>query len=611
MDLALKEEWLERVKITNRKEMFAKGGRYHVNTELHLAPEEIQQDRDVVLNALLIGKEFMWNISSTFQNDKEFILHLIENNYEHDIYRFCYQLREDKEIFEKCMIRKDDIRYIGGKLPDNILADRDLIWRAFQHHNFYNYIKDDYKYDLDIMRFHLLHYNPEEYKNLPKRILNKLKNDKQFHQDLIDKHHENYSTHSVYQFFSDELKHDLVIIHHLLQKRSSFISLIPKDILNDKAFILYAIAKYNIPIYSLDDHIKNDPDVIHAIIEKDGRQLPYFKEVTDLKIAKLALKTCPDINILNSHFLTSKELVIDFLNAHPLNCDVILKLAPYYKDDYDIVKILVAYKGSLLKDTSFQDNEELKDLALQTATSLTLLTKKSIYNKPLVIQLLKEQAHSKSYEIRDFLYTKPPYQDDKEVAFICIQNNADYFKFFPNLQKDTSFIISCLEKGIIKASHIDPSLLLDKELMLLFVNKDANNYNLLPLSLRDDIDIVSTMMKSQINNEGKMINQLLFDRLYDSFALFSSKGKDVDFHTQLVEQVPEVYESQYISMDLKNSPSVVRAYLNHTKNPSPSRSPAMMTKYNTSDHNIIKTSLNQEYFENILEKQTVVYKPKI
>lgn len=128
LDINLKNEWLEKVKIQKRQDIHVSRGRFSIHTELYFAPDEVKADYDVNLTAALIGKEFLWNIHENFRKDKKFILELINNKYSEDIYSSLdYFLCRDKELFLKCVERKDNFKWgINNSIYENDIKSTSL-----------------------------------------------------------------------------------------------------------------------------------------------------------------------------------------------------------------------------------------------------------------------------------------------------------------------------------------------------------------------------------------------------------------------------------------------------------------------------------------------------
>lgn len=541
----LKEEWLKRVTKENRKNIFdtkKSSMSFTVNTELHLIPEELQDDYDINLQAAIIGKEYLWNLSKELRHNKDFILDLIKNNYSRDLYAYIdSELKKDVDIFKECLKRKDDFKWgISYVLSGN----RDLMIEAMKIHDIYPHIKEHYQLDKEIVGIHLEN-NPGDFTTLKKSMKNYFSHPKRkdFLINLLKKSKSNLQL--VYCDLTDTLKEDLDVIDVLLNASPYNFNYLPSTLREDKAFTVYAINKYDIT--EIHNNFKEDKEIVEKIIEKHGNKIHNFKKFqNDAEIVKLAINTYPKADIIPNDLLSNKEIILLLLNKDASNAQKILERFPVYSDDYDVMKICVEHDGSLLKySTELKNNKELSEIALASTGDFDLVSLDHLKNKSIVLQLLNNKDNcKKAVRNKEFLML---YKNDKGIAEKIIEVEPNNLSYFPELKADKNFIEIAINKGLKEIKVIDPALYFDKELSVQFTQLNISNYGLLPLQIKNDYEVALATI--QVPFQYKLIIEN------------SSLGESKSFTLQAIEKHPEIYT--YISpvLDLKNDTDIMIKYI--------------------------------------------------
>lgn len=566
MNIQLKEEWLEKVKITNRKEIFD-NGRHSVNTELYLAPAEIKADYDVNYTAAIVGQEFFWNLDSTLVQNKDFIIKLVNDGYTKNRSVFSYlhgDLSYDLELFKMCIDNKDKLVWSINK---KLIEQRDAMLDIFKTHDIFNKLENTYDLDKEFMQIHL-NRHPDDFKNMRKSMQNYFgaKSRKAFVINLMTKAEDAIY---IYPYISSILKEDLEVIDVLLSKNRNNIDSIPKDLLNDKSFMLYAIDKYNCNINKCSDEIKQDEDIIKLRISKHGHELlnyPQFRE--NLEFIHLAMKTYPNLDLLtkqpnpsyynssksyiNKHnLLSNKELVLKFLKADSQNCNKLLQETDLYEDDYDIVKLNVLHDSELLKRSAkWKNDTELSQISLLKSDDITLLSPELFKNKDLVLDLLIKEKKNNSaiFHNYDFIYL---YRQDRNIIKQIISSDPTLINRLPEAKADEEYVYFALQHGLKEAKYIDTSLYTNKQIMRKFLDLDfSNNYPLLPLCLKNDKEFALETIKQ---------NKLYYDYIVETSSFYNS----LDFHIELLKQQPNIYDTIPKKSPFKLHDEIVYTYLSY------------------------------------------------
>ncbi len=595
----LKKEWLEKVKTQKREDIWGKNGRFSINTQLYYAPDEIKADYDINLTAALIGKEFLWNINENFRNDKNFILHLINYNYSEDIYdSLSYELKKDGELFKLCCQRGDSFHW---SISPKIIENRDLVLEVMKTRDIFSHLKNKYDLDKEIVELHLNH-EPTSFSSLKKSMKNYFSSAKRkdFIIGLINKAQSNHEY--IYKELPSKFQEDLEIIDVLLKKSKYNFKFLPESLRHDKGFVLYAIDKYNIDV--LDDKMKEDKDVVTKLLSKNGELLKVFTHFrNDVGMIELALKTYNKLDVLSDQALSNKDIVIKFLKAEPKNCDSLLYRTTQYCDDFDIMKLCVEYNGDYLtRSHRLRNNEELVELALATSSNFNILSEKHLQNKNIVLQILNNKSHSncKSAISRDSFLDI--YWNDKDVARILVADDVDNIKYFPLLRADIDFIneLNNSNKKVIPLNLIDPSLYNNKELMLKYTTTNLANYLVLPLNIKNDLDIALSVIDS-----GYKYSQIIRN---------SGLSENKDFTLKAIEKDQSCYELMPKFSKFKFDLDVIVKYIESSvaQGEEVDLPESIYETYGTKEPALIKSLILKEQIENSLDnKGSAIKKLKI
>lgn len=541
----LKEEWLKKVTKEKCKNIFdtkKSSMSFTVNTELHLVPEELQDDYDINLQAAIIGKEFAWNLSKELRKEKTFILDLIKNNYSRDIYAYIdSELKKDVDIFKECLKRKDDFkRGISYVLSGN----RDLMIEAMKIHDIYPHIKEHYQLDKEIVGLHLEN-EPGAFPTLKKSMKNYFSHPKRkdFLINLLKKSKSNLQL--VYCDLPDTLKENLVLIDVLLTSSPYNFNYLPSTLREDKAFTTYAIDKYDVT--DIHNKFKEDREIVEKIIEKHGNKIYDFKRFkNDVDIVRLAINSYPKIDIIPNDLLPNRDLILALLNKDASNASKLLERFTVYSDDYEVMKICVEHDGSLLKySTELKNNKELSEIALASTGDFDLVSIGHLKSKSIVLQLLNNKDNCiKAVKNKEFLML---YKNDKEIAKKIIEVEPNNLSYFPELKADKNFIEVAINNGLKEIKVINPSVYFDKEIAIKFAQLNVSNYGLLPLQLKNDHDVALATI--QVPFQYKLVIEN------------STLGENKEFTLQAIEKHPKIYTYLSPVLDLKNDTDIMIKYI--------------------------------------------------
>lgn len=418
LDPKLKEEWLQKVSIKNNHARF-NNGRFSANTNYLDAPEEVQLDKDIVMQACLVGKEFVWCLHESYKGNKEFILELIDKGYTQDTYRgISYELRKDSDLFLIAAKRKEDLGYF---IPNSIEDDKALMIQAAQYVNIFtqSHIAEKYKYDRDVLDV-LLPAFPDNFFRLPKRSYNHYAKNKALMINIA-------KNTSSFSKLPEKWFSDIDVARASLHYGSYNIQYINEKLFTNE-FLLEAVEKYNSKLNYIPQQYHNE-ELVYTAVAKDGSNLSYAKQWdTDKKLARLALKTCNCITILSDHLKKDKEMVMQFISVNINN----YMYEKHFKEDKDVATLILSMNPALYasRPESIKNDETIARMVFDAdMTQFKHLPLKLISDKKLVVRAV--QANVEHYQC---LKVKGQYLDiayDPEIIKICIDKKSDNFWYLP------------------------------------------------------------------------------------------------------------------------------------------------------------------------------------
>lgn len=593
----LKAEWLEKVKITNKQNIYNRRGSYYTaNTAFYQIPEELEKDLDIIKTALIEGKEFLWAIPYEVI-DRNLINYLIENNYANNIYQHLpYSLKDDTELFRKAIERKEDLGY--GKLSDVINKNRELILETLPEKDFFGKLHN-YSNDKQIMRI-MLENHDYRFKELSKSMNKIFSKDRDLVLKLI------CSQEGAYKALPENLQLDPEIIDTFVKKSVHNFSELHPSLLSNKEFLMEALPKYKANLYCASKELKEDYELVSLNVAIDGRRLQDCKAYsTDVTLARLALKTYPQLSNVPKILWTNKELVLEYLHANPKNCKTLYENSYHFREDYEIMKLVVAVEPTALHNyPNWQKEKELCEIAaLHNNKDISLLSKEHLNNKVLVLDFL---THDNKNIDKLFRVTKQ-YNNDQDIMEIACKANPKLIAKSPKFKADKDFINKAISLGLSEIQYIDPGLLNDKEIAKEFLSIRTDNYPFLPLSLKEDKDITYDLLKFGGNNK---FEKDMYDLIVDNSRL----GESQQFHIEIMKHSPEYYDLLPDNCAFKLDKRVILAYLTSVedhniagKNFKPYLPKEICDQYGVDTNHAyeVKYHLAKEFMEQIVPNKTI------
>lgn len=619
LDLAVKKEWLEKVSIETPQyidQYDISLRKIKVNTEYYYAPEEVKNDKDIAFAALIQGGEILSIISKDLKNDKDFILSLLDNGYKYHIYNHLgNSISDDPELFERCLDKGElkDIYHIPYLIKEN----RDLLVKLLPKYDLYRKFEEQYKLDSEVVALDLLHHNPGSYHRSYKSVKNKLSKDKKFVTSFLKKNPKFYSTMTI----SDKLNLDLDVIDVALSFDPNFVRYLPHDLLHDKAFMSYAIPKYKCPLSYCPEELREDYDLVTLNVINNGENLKLSQKWrNDKKLAEIALQTYHNIDILTSDLITDKELVIKFLKANPANCETLGRTTTHYSRDVDIAKIFVEHNPNFLGWFKLDnEHQDLYRLAATRANNIELLSDEQLKDRELVLSIVKENA----INVPKLIARDKTYKNDYEVIKIGLKYKIQLLTDSPVLKANKELVMYAMnEHNFNNPALVDPELLLDKEVALLFIQKDVRNYAELPLSMKNNPEIYDLAIRfldhkntfdkwTRVNST--FTSETNLKDLYNLIVDNSSLANDYLFHLKLVQINPFFYDILSKDNEFISDNKILHTYYKslekyniiHNTNYTPQISQKTLTEhgFSSNETNDLKKYLDSYFLTELLNEK--------
>lgn len=289
----LREEWIEKIKKVEQRNIYSKGGGYFtVMTDFYLAPDEIRYDKEMCFKVLLEANECFWNIPKEIRTN-EFLIELMDRGYKGNVllarkswaeedfpfvYEYLSKFEKDKKPKFNSWITFN---------PSGIFANRDMIFSLVKDHYYKetDFLLKHYKKDKEILCALLDNY-PDELMHMPKSIKNAYFKDKENIYKLLEKNK------GLYQYLPEKLKILQEVIEYELSHKESILYLLPEEVLKDRDRVFDLIKKY--PYLKGSDipyEYRKDFEIAKHLIGQDGKNFSDFDFKGNDELIRLATKT--------------------------------------------------------------------------------------------------------------------------------------------------------------------------------------------------------------------------------------------------------------------------------------------------------------------------------
>lgn len=379
-----------------------------------------------------------------YVGQNEGILHLLENNLAEDVIRFA--------VKQKIKLTKTMRNNLGlSKLSRNeifYLVENGEV-------NFLQWIPDEYQNDKEMI-FSFLKTQKKDY-----LLINKnLRNDFDFNFRLLKE------SVDFYYNFSDELKENEVFVE-LVMKEDKY-TWLPEKYQKNKIYAKKILEKCGLNFKHLDKSLKSDEELIDIALESNRFAIKDMPDVRadDEKMKKIIDKYSGiyqygSVKLREDFNLAKRELERNFTSIKFVEGDL--------KDNFELFLEAVKKNGAAIEyskiNGELRKNLEIAKIAVRDSIYAYRYFSEEIKSNPLIIDIaLKNKS----------LYPENLY---KAIPDSVLANSELAKRFLPEAAR---YIWSKLNEDITE----------NKELVLSYLEKDANIYVFLSEKLKKDNDII-------------------------------------------------------------------------------------------------------------------------
>lgn len=355
------------------------------NKIIHHLPENLRDDKEVVMKALEADQYYFESISNRLKDDKDVAKKALNNGSQYFQY-LSDRLRDDKQLAMKVLEKEPGM---------------------------YWFISDRLKIDLDILKI-------TDFKQISVNI-----NEADFFKEKIE-------------------KKEFLKILNLLQNVKNYktwgfnlISNMSDDIKNDKELVMRIVSLSKRSYNSLTSHLKNDKDVIECFIRNNAFNQNDLKYLGDYNkdIALLLMQYKPGLyRNLKPEFIIDKDVIIKSLNSHTKDSfngyyirDNIPFIPIHMREDKDIKAILDSNHQYYFPKKNNDDKKFILNNVKHWNTFK--FVSKRLQNDKDVVMAALSNPNRRKYEPNTLLnQTSSKIKNDKNIFLKALDNKIKYNK---------------------------------------------------------------------------------------------------------------------------------------------------------------------------------------
>lgn len=597
LDPEIKKLWLEKVSVTSHKKITTpeSSREFSVNTCLYEAPPEVLEDYDINMQAAITGQEFLWNLHKNFKDDKVFLLDLMSKKYTHKIYSYINYFslaREDLDIIEGCLKRKEEVNYF----PYKMMEDKSAVLRIMKYVNLFQnrggmYTKESkkelelfiktYKKDIDVMKVYMAFHRGDEIsaiKQKQKKLYVELLKDKEFVISLF-KNRNFVHYHDLYSDLSEDLREDASIGHQMLKRASDNVKHLPKKLQENRLFMLDAIKEYNINISVCPISIQEDEEILTTYINENKNNTHRLTNLCHTaKMAEIALQHYTNIDILNAKVFCEHHIIIQYLLADKENVKRFLPKHNYCPEE--VLKVCVSQDYTCLDARPEKLNETFAKIALEKSNDIRYVVGKMRSDRELVYKLLLEKPSNAAF-LKNSHELSVIYKNDYDIVKKMIDYSPDLISVSPKYRADKELATYAIEKGLDDIYLLDPSLYFDKTIALTLASRSLKSYIKLPYDLKNDHDIALAALSST--------------RAFEEILLHSDLYENKEFYVKALSKNPNVYNCILDNDRLKQDLDILYSYVKDAADNAIHVSKETMSMYNVISEQEFRDKIVLEY----------------
>lgn len=492
-------------------------------------PEKLRKDKVLAKVAIRQDGYFHLDLFDQSFKDDWSVIKLAPKDSQLPYQKFSKRLRKDKEIFKQVLaIQKYSVyQYADASIRD----DKTLTLMALKVHGY------DLKYASARLRqdYQVVKVAVSRASDALKYAHKSLRNNKKIVMYAVTA---NYP--SGFEYASPSLKKDKEILAVVAKKIPRYAAYAKASsplkqevfaaVKNDGSALKFASKKF-----------KKDKEIVWAAVRQNGHAIQYADKSlqNNTKLKYLAIKTSPDVLhyvfARNNTIKIDKELVIASLNESAFN---FADLDKKYRVDKEVVLAAINSKSDGLNKingitfvdddivNAFVDKSLIKPFGLR---KFLHYLSKPVSSKSRLLRILKQDGLALEY-------ASPEFKRDRAIVQTAVNQNGNAIAFVDStfrLNKPMAKLAITKSKSGEAFDYIAPALQLDRELLLLAINKGNKNIlRELNRLLSDNIaGNNSALAELQASNQGLKISKVRMDmsRFPDFYLSGSNHQKDAKF----------------------------------------------------------------------------------
>jgi hypothetical protein len=384
---------------------------YIVRNKVTSIDENINDNKNIMIEAIKNNVTLFDSLSDNLKNDKEFIMSLLDVN---ERYLFI--------INEKFYDDDDIATLIVEKYPEeyNMLSlrqknNRDLALQCLKKANIYKYLPSTFKSDMEFLK------EGFKYGGIFKTLSNELRSNK--------------------EVIMEALKYDANVVKQIYFKEPDK----AKDFFTDE-IIEEMLSINGLAIAYLDENIKSNRKYAMMAIKQNPKSIKFIDKqlYTDYEIIMTALKN--DSSLISLIDTIDYNIALKLVKDNPNN----YSLLKNNMDDYEIILETLkqdGYKLFMVDATILENNNDYSKLAMeavkQNGKALKFISYKCDNYYEICEAAIKQNAYAYSYIRNDFV-TKNEYS---KLLLLALTINSLIFNDSYYFQGNKEYIKIALKKN--------------------------------------------------------------------------------------------------------------------------------------------------------------------
>jgi len=421
----------------------------HSYSSYHLASPELQQDRDIVLEAATKGLRLREIYHGLYRDDKEIVLKCMKND-ESDFHLIADRLKTDKNLIMDVLSIRFSVERVVNCLPSTMLEDKDFLLKIFtktQYLNNFDFVPKQLLSDKDVA----LKILPFTSSQIEVPIDPKLFEDKEIIMEVLNTWQNRF--HLIPSCFQED---EELILYALSKSPSSIVKVSPK-LLSKRNFIIKAV-KVGCHLSTIPNKYLDDKELILDVITTSKRDRHYIPD-PPLKYVSRRLRADKDVvqaslerlgssfQFIAEEFKEKKSMILFALRHCQDTYNPAFRFIPdNVKHDRKYILEAVSQNGSAYQHVppELEQDPEIVMTALHAVYNSNMVSShipKSVLEENKTIAL-----HLVSVHFTSLMNMPTKWKQDKDIVMAAIAVKSRNFEHVHNSLRDDPEVVALYEK---------------------------------------------------------------------------------------------------------------------------------------------------------------------